>query len=205
MAQTATHHQCAHSPGTPTTMHFCPAVAAAIGLKESIIVERLRFWLGRSKHIFGGRPWVYNTYTEWQGQFPFWAVDTVKKLFQKLEHLGVIEGTQRFNFNRWNRTKWYTLNAEALAALTGNSGTADAAAPASEAAARRLWPRGRWVPWMRWHRLPSKGARARRSMGRILPHVLIQEDPQLRSPSARAKASQRKRLASPRLRRQAPR
>lgn len=121
MAQTAQPYQCAHSPAAPT-LHFCPLEAAAIGLKEAIVIVRLRFWLSRSKHIFGGRTWVYNTYPEWQQQFPFWSVFTVKNLFRRLEQLGVIESTQRFNTNRWNRRKWYTLNAEALAELVGSGG-----------------------------------------------------------------------------------
>ncbi len=124
MAHSAKPYQCAHSPAAPT-LHFCPFEAAAIGLHEAIVVARLRFWLGRSKHIFGGRPWVYNTYPEWQRQFPFWSVFTVKNLFRRLEQLGVIESTQRFNTNRWNRRKWYTLNAEALAELVGIGGVAE--------------------------------------------------------------------------------
>ncbi len=64
MPQTATHHQCAHSPAAPT-LHFCPLEAEAIGLSEAIVIARLRFWLSRSKHICGGRPWVYNTYSAW--------------------------------------------------------------------------------------------------------------------------------------------
>lgn len=64
---------------------------------------------------------------------PFWSVFTVKNLFQRLEQLGVIESTQRFNINRWNRTKWYTLNAEALAELAGSGGVADAEAAEASA------------------------------------------------------------------------
>ena len=87
-------------------LYFCPLEAEAIGLNEAIVVARLRFWLGRSKHSFGGRPWVYNTYPEWQKQFLFWSIFTVKNIFRRLEELGVLESTQHFNTNRWNKTKW---------------------------------------------------------------------------------------------------
>lgn len=60
MAQSAQRHQCAQPPASPT-LHFYPLEAEAIGLNEAIVVARLRFWLGRSKHSYGGRPWVYNT------------------------------------------------------------------------------------------------------------------------------------------------
>jgi hypothetical protein len=111
-------------------LYFCPLEAEAIGLNEAIVVARIRFWLGRSKHIFGGRPWVYNTYPEWQKQFPFWSVFTVKNIFRRLEELGVLENTQRFNTNRWNKTKWYTLNEDVLAELMGHAVAAEPATPA---------------------------------------------------------------------------
>ncbi len=97
---------------------FSPREAMALGLKEAIVVARLRFWLERSKNSFKGRPWVYNTYNGWQRQFPFWSLRTVKTIFLGLEKLGVVESTQRFNKNRWNKMKWYTLDENALAALT---------------------------------------------------------------------------------------
>ncbi len=137
MAQTAKPYQCAQKQAPPA-LHFCPHEAEALGLPEAIVLARLRFWLGRSKHVFGGRAWVYNTYADWQRQFPFWSVFTVKAVFRRLERLGVLESTQRFNTNRWNRTKWYTLNAEALAALVGSHVVTSPAEPATagQAAAR---------------------------------------------------------------------
>jgi hypothetical protein len=128
MAYSATHYQCVHSSTVPT-LYFCPLEAEAVGLNEAIIVARLRFWLGRSKHIFGGRPWVYNTYPEWQKQFPFWSVFTVKNIFRRLEELRVLESTQRFNANQWNKTKWYTLNEDVLAGLMGRTIAAEPAEP----------------------------------------------------------------------------
>jgi len=133
MAQAAQNHE-SKSPSrvnSPTVcmLYFCPLEAEAIGLSEAIVVARIRFWLGRSKHIFGDKPWVYNTYPDWQKQFPFWSVFTVKSIFRRLEELGVLESTQRFNTNRWNKTKWYTLNEAVLAGLMGRADAAEAAEP----------------------------------------------------------------------------
>lgn len=55
MAHSAESYQCI------VTMHFCPHVAAAIGVGEAIVVHRLDYWLSRSKHCFEGRAWIYNT------------------------------------------------------------------------------------------------------------------------------------------------
>ncbi|PON13043.1 hypothetical protein C2W62_36425 [Candidatus Entotheonella serta] len=189
MPQTAQHHQCAQKPSPAPTLYFCPLEAAAIGLLEAIVVARLRFWLGRSKHIFGGTPWVYNTYAEWQRQFPFWSVFTVKNLFRRLERLGVIESTQRFNTNRWNRRKWYTLNAEALAELVGSGGVPNAVEPVTEAAASEAVGMDAAAPMDGQPAAAIDERERRRSMGRNLPLVLNQEDPQERSPNAGARAS----------------
>ena len=120
MPQTAQQHQCAQSPASPT-LYFCPLEAETIGLNEAIVIARLRFWLNRSQHIHDGQAWVYNTYPDWQKQFPFWSVFTVKSTFRRLEHLGILESTQRLNRSRWNKTKWYTLNTAVLAELTGRT------------------------------------------------------------------------------------
>lgn len=128
MTQTATHYQSSQSPAAPT-LHFCPLEAEALGLAEAIVIARLRFWLGRSKHHFGGKPWVYNTYPDWREQFPFWSVFTVKSIFRRLEKLAVLESTQRFNTSRWNKTKWYTLNEDVLAEMMGHAVATEAAEP----------------------------------------------------------------------------
>jgi hypothetical protein len=116
MPQTATHHQCAHFQAS-TTIRFCPNVAAAIGVSEAIVIHRLDYWLGRTKHHFDGRAWVYNTYESWQEQFPFWSRRTIQATFRRLECLGIIESSQAHNRSRWDKTKWYTLNYARLGEL----------------------------------------------------------------------------------------
>ncbi len=116
MAHSAQPYQCAHSPA-PTPMRFCPAVATAIGVSEAIVLHRLDYWLGRSKHRIKGRAWVYNTYDAWQEQFPFWSRRTIQATFRRLERLGVVESTQAHNRSRWDKTKWYTIDYDKLAEL----------------------------------------------------------------------------------------
>ena len=116
MAQIAARHQSAQSP-SPTTVRFCPNVAVAIGINEAIVLHRLDYWLGRSKHCFAGRYWIYNTYDAWQEQFPFWSRRTIQATFRSLERLGVVESTQVYNRSRWDKTKWYAINYGRLAEL----------------------------------------------------------------------------------------
>jgi len=52
-----------------------------------------------------------------------------QNIFRRLEELGVLESTQRFNANRWNKTKWYTLNEDVFAGLMGRAIAAESAEP----------------------------------------------------------------------------
>jgi hypothetical protein len=127
MPQTAQRHQCA--PAQPsTTIRFCPNVAAALGVNEAIIIHRLDYWLGRTKHHFDGRAWVYNTYEGWQAQFPFWSRRTIQTTFRRLERLGIVESSQAYNKSPWHKRKWYRLNHDKLSELVPQT-------PATEAPA----------------------------------------------------------------------
>ena len=116
MAQTAQHYQCAYAQPS-TTIRFCPNVAAAIGVNEAIVIHRLDYWLGRTKHHFDGHAWVYNTYESWQDQFPFWSRRTIQATFRRLERLGIVESSQAHNRSRWDKTKWYTIDYTRLSEL----------------------------------------------------------------------------------------
>jgi len=96
-----------------------PRLAAAIGLNEAIVLQQIRYWLGdkRRPKIRDGRRWVYNTYPQWQAQFPFWSLATIKKTFRELEERGLLLASQRYNRAPTDRTKWYTIDFPRLLAL----------------------------------------------------------------------------------------
>jgi hypothetical protein len=139
MPQTATHHQCAHFQ-TSTTIRFCPNVAAALGVSEAIIIHRLDYWLGRTKHHFDGRPWIFNTYESWQEQFPFWSRRIIQATFRRLERLGIVESSQKYNQSRWDKTKWYALNYARLSELVPQTPAAEAPAVDAPVAAPSMAP-----------------------------------------------------------------
>lgn len=90
-------------------------LAQAIGLNEAIVVQQLNYWLNsKTAKIIDGKPWIYNTYQQWQtDNFPFWSVKTIKRVFSKLEKQGIVVSG---NFNRagFDKTKWYTIDLEKL-------------------------------------------------------------------------------------------
>lgn len=67
-----------------------------------------------------GFRWVYNTYEEWQKQFPFWSESTIKRTIKKLEgqHL-IIVG--KYNKLKIDNTKWYRIDYEVLQNIENNT------------------------------------------------------------------------------------
>ncbi|OQM47511.1 replication protein [Anoxybacillus sp. UARK-01] len=99
-----------------------PSLAKTVGLNESIILQQLHYWLERSTHTYEGYKWVYNTYEEWQEQFPFWSESTIRRIITKLEKQGLII-TGNFNRSKIDKTKWYRINYEKLQQLQEEQST----------------------------------------------------------------------------------
>lgn len=92
-----------------------PSLAKAIGLNEAIITQQLHYWLENQKAGVerDGFKWVFNTYDEWQENFPFWSVSTIKRVFLELEEKQVVISAQLDAKSRDMR-KYYRLNYELL-------------------------------------------------------------------------------------------
>ncbi|MDP4107129.1 MAG: conserved phage C-terminal domain-containing protein [Bacillota bacterium] len=91
-----------------------PSLAMKIGLREAIILQQINYWLTKKgAHVIEGRKWIYNTYQEWQKQFPFWSETTIKRSFLKLEKQGLLI-SGNWNALKMDKTKWYTINYEKL-------------------------------------------------------------------------------------------
>lgn len=92
------------------------SLATLIGLKESIILQQLHYWLQRSKNIREDRKWVYFTYDQLVAQFPFFSKSTIRRAISCLENNGFLL-SKNFNKMKIDRTKWYSINYEALEEL----------------------------------------------------------------------------------------
>jgi len=95
-------------------------LAKAIGLNETMVLQQLNYWL--TKPGVGverdGYKWVYNTYEQWHDNFPFWCTRTIRGIFRRLEKAGLVISAQ-FDKSRWDHTKYYRINYEALEKLVG--------------------------------------------------------------------------------------
>lgn len=83
-------------------LQLIPSLAKAIGLNEAMVLQQLHYWVDRSSD-----GWVYNTYEQWQEQFPFWSTRTISRIFNNLEAAGYVRSKQS---DSYYRVKYYTID-----------------------------------------------------------------------------------------------
>lgn len=104
-----------------------PELAQRIGLNEAIVLQQLNYWLSETDSgvEHDGRRWVYNTLEQWQKQFPFWSVDTIKRTLSSLQKLNIVV-VEQLNKSKHDRTNFYTINRLASALIDeGNLHSSD--------------------------------------------------------------------------------
>lgn len=97
-------------------LEVLPSLAKAIGLNEAIVAQQLHYWLGNPKAgvMYDGHKWIFNTYEEWKdGNFPWWSVPTIQRIFSNLEKSGVVISAQLKKDKRDMR-KYYRIDYDAL-------------------------------------------------------------------------------------------
>lgn len=98
-------------------LQVMPTLATLIGLNESIVLQQVHYWLKHEEKsgqdYIDGRYWVYNTYEQWQEQFPFWSIRTLQRIFTTLENSGFLLSA---NYNKigFDKTKWYSIDYNVL-------------------------------------------------------------------------------------------
>lgn len=101
-----------------------PELAILIGLNEAIVLQQVHYWIQINRktkqNYIDGHTWTYNSYTTWQGQFPFWPIITIKRTFTRLESKKLLISAN-YNKLKIDRTKWYRINYEKLDELAANS------------------------------------------------------------------------------------
>lgn len=102
-----------------------PKLATVIGLNEAIILQQLHYWLNsKSAKMIKGKRWIHNTYEEWQGQFPFWSVATVKRTLTSLSKQNLII-KENYNKAGFDKTIWYSIDYDKLEEVTQRLGQND--------------------------------------------------------------------------------
>jgi len=109
-----------------------PTLAQTIGLNEAIVLQQIHYWLvinEKAEHNYrDGFYWTYNSYPQWQEQFPFWSKNTVIRTINRLEAKGLII-TSNFNKMPQDKTKWYRIDYDAIPKLSSPSTQVDSLMP----------------------------------------------------------------------------
>ncbi|MBM7583541.1 putative phage protein (TIGR02220 family) [Bacillus pakistanensis] len=93
-----------------------PSLAVKVGVNESIFLQQIHYWLTTSSHVFEENKWIYNSYIEWQKQFPFWSISTIRRTINSLEKQGYVVSAN-WNRSKMDKTKWYRIDYEKLEGL----------------------------------------------------------------------------------------
>ena len=97
-------------------LQVLPTLAIRIGLNEAIVLQQVHYWLNPkfNKNVFEGRYWVRNTYEQWQNQFPFWGMNTIRRAVANLEETGLLISFVKRDFKK---LKYYSLDYSQLEQL----------------------------------------------------------------------------------------
>lgn len=90
-------------------LQVLPSLAKEIGLNEAIMLQQMHYWVLKSSNEFKGVKWFYKTLEEWQTEFPFWSVMTIRRTLGSLEKQKIIK-IGNFNKKKFDKTKWYTID-----------------------------------------------------------------------------------------------
>ncbi|HEB2247167.1 TPA: DnaD domain protein, partial [Staphylococcus aureus] len=80
---------------------------------EAIVLQQIHYWLNNSKHKYDGKTWIFNSYPEWQKQFPFWSLITIKRTIYSLEKQNLLL-IGNYNKAKFDKTKWYSINYQTI-------------------------------------------------------------------------------------------
>lgn len=92
-------------------LQVLPSLAKIVGLNEAIVLQQFNYWLEKSNNIRDGYKWIYNSYSKWNEQFPFWSNATLRRTINSLEKQGFLI-TANYNKAGFDKTKWYRINYE---------------------------------------------------------------------------------------------
>lgn len=87
-------------------------------LNEAVILNQINYWIEINKkvekNLHDNRYWVFNTYQMWkETDFDFWSTDTIRRTLTRLENKGIVL-TANYNKMKIDKTKWYTIDYDAL-------------------------------------------------------------------------------------------
>lgn len=99
-------------------LQVLPSLVKVTSLNEAIFLQQLHYWINANGHEKDGQRWIYNTYSDWGKQMPWWNQRTIVRIIDSLRDRGLIETTSKYNKLAMDRTLWYSINYDAVEQLT---------------------------------------------------------------------------------------
>ncbi|MDR2939514.1 MAG: hypothetical protein LBV08_04245 [Clostridiales bacterium] len=96
-----------------------PELVKILGFDETVLLGKLNKHVKKNeasgKNFKEGKYWVSRTFEEWvKSDFIYWSADVIKKHFRKLVKMGIVISRPDFNENPEDKTKWFTIDYEAV-------------------------------------------------------------------------------------------
>jgi len=106
-----------------TIVHsFVPEVAVKYGVHAAILLQNISFWCEKNRanglNEHDGNWWTYNSMKAFTTLFPYMTERQVRTALDKLISAGILL-TGNYNANRYDRTMWYAVSANASAIIDG--------------------------------------------------------------------------------------
>ena len=114
-----------------------PTLVRAFGFCEAAIIQKMHYFLDanmeKQRHIHDGKAWTYGTYADWERYLDnIFANSTIRKAVSALEKRGVLISTTALNEHPFDRTKWYSIDYDALKEIEAETVAAWAAKKAAD-------------------------------------------------------------------------
>ena len=91
-----------------------PSLACVLGVEEALLLQHLHYRLQQQDVLHDSEAWYCQSHSNWAKQFPFWNEQKIKRLMIRLEKLGIVHSTDKFNQFYVDRTKWYKIDYNLL-------------------------------------------------------------------------------------------
>lgn len=114
-----------------------PTLVRAFGFCEAAIIQKMHYFLDanmeKQRNIHDGKAWTYGTYADWERYLDnIFANSTIRKAISALEKRRVLISTTALNEHPFDRTKWYSIDYDALKEIEAETVAVWAAKKAAE-------------------------------------------------------------------------
>jgi len=111
---------------TEPTGRYSPDLAREIGMNESLFLLQLDSWTSTLEHIMDEKSWTCQSTKDIQKKlFPFHSISTINRTIHSLQDLGLINVSSQYNHSKYDKTRWFALDFEAIGKLKSIGVTTD--------------------------------------------------------------------------------